>query len=104
MLIADYMKVGTAIDLWPWRQVACGCPEIIGWMVLDKRNPSSAFGRICARCTLSFETRFPDAKSSKPSRSSSVRLMMYRVAIPNMEHTSGGMESEYAIKSMETEH
>jgi hypothetical protein len=64
----------------------------------------AALDSICARFSLRFETRLPDAKSSKPSRSSSVRLMMYRVAIPNMGHTSGGMESEKAITSMETEH
>jgi hypothetical protein len=29
---------------------------------------------------------------------------MYRVAIPNMEHTQADMESENAIVSMETGH
>jgi hypothetical protein len=31
-------------------------------------------------------------------------LTMYRVAIPKMEHTSAGMESEKAINSMEPRH
>jgi hypothetical protein len=66
--------------------------------------PSSAFTWIWARCPLSFETRLHDARSSKPNRSSSVRLTMYRVAIPNMEHTQADMESENAIVSMETGH
>jgi hypothetical protein len=38
MVITGFIKMGTAIDLWPWRQAACRCLEIIGWMVIDKGN------------------------------------------------------------------
>jgi hypothetical protein len=51
-LIADFVKTGTAIDLWPLRQAACGCPEIVGWMVLDK--DTYCFGRQSWASTLSW--------------------------------------------------